>query len=421
MNKGKIKNETEKNKEQEEKEEIAKFKKSKLAKSLIIFTVISVIFFFVRHGFIVKALTFVQACLFIGAWLMGAKVIKEPKKGIRIILIILGFILIIPIIAIGVGNSTTSPKVENIIWSDIALNKVIPQPKSLDGTVIINTDKRLNISIHKVKKEDYEDYVEKCKQKGFTVDTKKNTNYYEAYNQNGYKLRLYYYEYIEDCNISLDNSMEMKENAWVETPLSKLVPRPNSKVGKVIENTEKYYKYYAWETRKEEFSTYASSVLNSGFSTNYKQTDDYFYGENVDGYKVDVRYDGDKIIEVKITAPDKKQEENKTEKPATTEKPKSDETPKKNTSSNGIRPKVKSALDSYEKYFDEYVAFMKKYKSSNGTDFSLISDYQKYLKSYSETMKKFEDMKADNLNDAETKYYIQVQTRINNKLLEVAQ
>ena len=36
-------------------------------------------------------------------------------------------------------------------------------------------------------------------------------------------------------------------------------------------------------------------------------------------------------------------------------------------------------MDSYEAFIDEYVAFMKKYSDSNGTDMSLISDYTKYM------------------------------------------
>ena len=78
-------------------------------------------------------------------------------------------------------------------------------------------------------------------------------------------------------------------------------------------------------------------------------------------------------------------------------------------------------MDSYEKFFDEYVAFMKKYKESNGTDVSLLADYSRYMNQYAETMKKFEDMKDDDMNTAETAYYIEVQNRINQKLLEVAQ
>lgn len=44
----------------------------------------------------------------------------------------------------------------------------------------------------------------------------------------------------------------MKENAWITTPLSKLVPEPQSKTGKVESNSEKYFTYYAGKTSKED-------------------------------------------------------------------------------------------------------------------------------------------------------------------------
>ena len=39
----------------------------------------------------------------------------------------------------------------------------------------------------------------------------------------------------------------------------------------------------------------------------------------------------------------------------------------------------KAAMDSYEAFIDEYVAFMKKYEKSDGTDPQMIADYGKYI------------------------------------------
>lgn len=49
----------------------------------------------------------------------------------------------------------------------------------------------------------------------------------------------------------------------------------------------------------------------------------------------------------------------------------------KEVATNGIRPEIKEALDSYEKFFDEYCAFMKKY-SENPSDLSLIMSFATY-------------------------------------------
>ena len=87
--------------------------------------------------------------------------------------------------------------------------------------------------------------------------------------------------------------------------------------------------------------------------------------------------------------------------------------------SNSIDPEFKAAMDSYEKFFDEYVAIMKKYKA-NPTDMSILSDYAKYMGQYADMMQKFEKWENEDLNTAEAAYYVDVQARITKKLLEVA-
>ena len=77
-------------------------------------------------------------------------------------------------------------------------------------------------------------------------------------------------------------------------------------------------------------------------------------------------------------------------------------------------------MDSYEQFIDEYIAFMKKYADSDGSDLSLLSDYVKYMSKYAEMADKFSKWENEDLSTAETAYYIAVQTRVSKKLLEAA-
>lgn len=89
------------------------------------------------------------------------------------------------------------------------------------------------------------------------------------------------------------------------------------------------------------------------------------------------------------------------------------------TEHTGLRPEFKEAMDSYEAFMDEYVAFMKKYLE-NPTDIRLISDYSKFMTEYTEFAEAFEKWESEDLNTAELAYYIEVQTRVTQKLLEIA-
>lgn len=92
----------------------------------------------------------------------------------------------------------------------------------------------------------------------------------------------------------------------------------------------------------------------------------------------------------------------------------------KKTNSGGLRSDFKTAMDSYEKFFDEYVAIMKKY-ANNPTDTSILADYSKYMGKYAQMMSDFEKWESEDMNDAELAYYLEVQGRITKKLLEVSQ
>lgn len=78
---------------------------------------------------------------------------------------------------------------------------------------------------------------------------------------------------------------------------------------------------------------------------------------------------------------------------------------------------LKEAMDSYETFMNEYCDFMEKY-SKNPTDPGLIADYMSYMSKYDDFTKKFDQWGSEDLNDAELEYYIEVQTRVYERLAE---
>lgn len=93
---------------------------------------------------------------------------------------------------------------------------------------------------------------------------------------------------------------------------------------------------------------------------------------------------------------------------------------KQESDNTAIRSDFKTAMDSYEKFFDEYAAIMKKY-ANNPTDTSILADYTKYMGKYAQMMSDFEKWESEDMNDSELAYYLEVQGRITKKLLEVSQ
>ena len=89
------------------------------------------------------------------------------------------------------------------------------------------------------------------------------------------------------------------------------------------------------------------------------------------------------------------------------------------TTTDGLRPEFKEAMDSYEAFYDEYCDFMVKYKA-NPTDMKLITEYGDMLIKLSQMQEAFDAWEDEDLNDEELKYYLEVTNRITQKLIDIA-
>lgn len=84
----------------------------------------------------------------------------------------------------------------------------------------------------------------------------------------------------------------------------------------------------------------------------------------------------------------------------------------------GIRPEFKEAMDSYEAFYTEYCEFMKEY-SENSTDLTLLTKYSDMLVKAEEMNKAFEEWGEDELSNEELKYYLDVNNRVTQMLIDV--
>lgn len=85
----------------------------------------------------------------------------------------------------------------------------------------------------------------------------------------------------------------------------------------------------------------------------------------------------------------------------------------------GIRPEIREAIDAYESFIDEYIAFMKTYSESDNS-IALLMDYMKFaakLEEYETKMDKLEE----ELTHEEDIYFLEVVNRCNVKLLKSMQ
>ena len=81
----------------------------------------------------------------------------------------------------------------------------------------------------------------------------------------------------------------------------------------------------------------------------------------------------------------------------------------------GVTPELKEFLDSYEAFMNEYCDFMETYDAS---DLGALVTYMDLLGKYSDFADKADDYDTSEMSDADLKYYLDVTTRIEKRLID---
>ena len=349
---------------------------------------------------------------------------KKPKKPIykKWWFYVIAAVALIAIISAISGGKGKGEKIE---WSKIELRDQLPEPPSNRGTLFENSDEEFWVSLDGVSDDQYNDYLDDCVDKGFTVDADKSSYSYKAYNADGYSLDM---SHIGDgLSITLKAPMNFGSITWPSSTVGNMLPAPKSTTGKFSYEHDDSFFVYVGETSKADYDQYVADCSANGFNIDYDKGDTYYRADNADGYHISLKYEGNNIMAVEIKA--SKNSDTGTSEPATTEPSTETTAPSESSSTetkpndtelvDGMRKDFKDAMDSYEAFMDEYVAFMKKY-SDNPSDVGLLADYTKYMSKYADMVEKFDKWESEDLNDAELAYYIDVQARVSKKLLDVA-
>ena len=140
---------------------------------------------------------------------------KEKKKGGLIKKVIIGIVIIIVAVVVlsrcaacGQSNSSlTDETMGQIKWPNSSIAKLLPVPKSLIGSIDYDSEDSLDVDIQ-TSKSDYQEYVNECKNKGFTVDYTSYGDSYSASDSNGNEISLRYDEDENTMSITAHSATE---------------------------------------------------------------------------------------------------------------------------------------------------------------------------------------------------------------------
>ena len=82
-----------------------------------------------------------------------------------------------------------------------------------------------------------------------------------------------------------------------------------------------------------------------------------------------------------------------------------------------VTPEFKATMDAYEAFYDQYIAFMKKYTSGQYDIMGMLNDYTEMIAQMDEWSRKIDAIDETKLSPADDAYYLLVTLRIEQKLI----
>lgn len=259
----------------------------------ILLTVIAYSFGRFVSGFI----TILSIIILVVFLLMKKDIIKVTKKWISTLLLVLAFVLLIPYFS---AFNVISDDYVKYNWNDITLSNILEKPKSSYGEIMANSEDYLSLYVNRTSEEHFNKYIESCIKKGFNVEIEQTGYYFYAYNEDGYKLSLYYNEDDKQMHIGIESTMELGTLKWSESELAQLVPIPQSTVGTIEKDDTESYVVYVGKTTKEDYKNYIDSCKEKGFDVNSNETEKYYSAKNDDSYKISIEYVGNNIMKINV-------------------------------------------------------------------------------------------------------------------------
>lgn len=217
------------------------------------------------------------------------------KKKIGIALI---FLLILGVFIVLI---TVNPDAEKLDWDTFVLCNQIPEAPNNLIEVQTNDSEGLWIKVCDVQYEQYLDYLDECKNFGYSFEIKTEVpKSFEGFNSKGYNLKLNYIDYDEELEIKLKAPLKMTEYIWPELAVSLNIKKPETEKGCFQYENEQEFLFYTKLDSFEYLKKYIDTCIPANFDNNVHETDIMFEASNDSGDFIGVYYEGGSVISIRV-------------------------------------------------------------------------------------------------------------------------
>ncbi len=331
-------------------------------------------------------------------------------------------------------------------WPTSGLAALLPQPESEYGEVELYSDNSLRIEVRKTDMGAYGNYVEACKEKGFTEEATSYSTSYKAYDKDGNRLNISFRENSSKpyMDIDLDAAREMSSIAWPTSGVATGVPAPESLLGDIAtDNTDSFSAYLSMD--KDTYAQYVETCSAAGFDVDSNRSETSYSATNADGVSLSVSYQGGGVAHLTVKAAEQ-QADDKDEAVATGDAAQTDATNEaqgsdeqasgqttasdaisavanlvSDVTSGAVTPEFKEFVDGYESFMNSYCDFMVKYTQAQaaGDTSSMLADYTSLVQQELEWVDKMNAVDQSGLSSADLAYYTAATARVEKRLIEI--
>lgn len=242
---------------------------------------------------------------------MMPKEIKPKRSKKKIGCVVVCAVLLIPILffvfVLNLGGrdyDIPEDKPVSIVWEDLKLGSMLPEPPVLTGNVDINKENELNVVVFPFPTDQLIKYMDDCVENGFSVDVYEpyeSGSVVNAFDTNGYKL--YLEKYGSDDNklrVHIYPPIKMNTIRWPNVGIGGDLPKPKSDLGRIENESSDTFDAYIGDTSKKQYDEYVNECIDDGYSVDYDRDDRYFSAENKRGDSLSVEYYGNNIMEIDV-------------------------------------------------------------------------------------------------------------------------
>lgn len=183
-------------------------------------------------------------------------------------------------------------------WPTTGYAAIVPQYGEKPDVAFVGS-KSVDVHFTVESVSDFAEYVQMCKDAGFTIDSVEKDISYLAYNEQDYKLYTYYMDHSKKVYVTLNTPIVMGEFYWLGTGMSQKIPKPEAESCYVESFSSNDLKIYVGDLTETEFLEYLEACMDAGFDGKYHKDTETFYGEK-DGIRLTIQFMRNRIMYISI-------------------------------------------------------------------------------------------------------------------------